>query len=655
MEDIMKRSAFVLISSIAVAFAQGGGVQFTPIGTWKFDTGDQWTSQNFTFELANKTTVPQKVEGLRLTIPNKPSQLLSYNDPEISVKSVADGNDAPRYEMSIKGENSNTNQSYNRLSPGDAPNWLLEATGIKKGLDFTPKQTQYLVKTGSFASEKFYKNAKPISLETLKKLSDNWKPFYDEKLYLCDTLGANGGPVSAGFIDTWYDQVGDSALYQVQVGIPDKPIVQNGITARLNLGIMGEESGGAGPMFAMSLAGEQELMNVDMQLLIASGTNEKQSGLQEYTYDPITGKPTVLGGSAFLTLQEDTQIGPFNFIKTSYNGYIFDCNRKFFPYDSKYQSPYFYCATPGMGTSIGGNSPQLVNAALLSSLYYWFLFDGFFNFKNVWVEDIFRKAADRRIAAKLGLNAWNKGFDGDANYGGDVLYKDPLVYTTENISTLIPREYLDLMEAAMAPLLDANIRSENNGGPCEIFDDSISLDDWEKFFFGVDGDGYTADGDKGTLGKGGLLWHYSVTVENRIKMWSDVKAAFEYLKRRAPSTKNLTGAFVSFRYDFLGILRVARQYFDNERPMPNGIEFERFVQKHSTPDVVSGKSGKKIEGVYPFLNKNDRWIESDESFNIKILATDETYLNIDSAAVVEWTLNPEWIGWISAKKSLVIH
>ncbi|MBN1982711.1 MAG: hypothetical protein JW795_14350 [Chitinivibrionales bacterium] len=613
---------------------------------WKFANVQEWDERNVKLTVNNTTNVPQKVEGIRFTIPNKPGTFQSDDNPAVRVVTITDGNGPNRYNSRIEGLDASGMEHLNLIRPLKPLNITLKCVGIRSNMDFSPSLTQYLIKTGSLFADKKYKNAPPITIKQLDSIVKNFKDFYNPALYVPDSLGIRGGPVSAGFIDTWFDQEKDVPVWQVQICIPKDKFIQNGIHCTFNPGIMGQESQAqgwkAGPLYAMALAMEQEYLNVDMQLMAASATNEKYAGLLKYDWDN-NGQPTVPAGSAYLVEQDDTQIGPFNFILSSFNGYIYDGYRKFFPADMNRPSPYKYTTTPGLpGNGCGGNSPQIANATLISSLYYWFIYEGIFNSTEVWVEDIFARARDRSIAAKIFLNCWRYGFDNDNQSGIAILYKKPQVLTEPDVTNMMAQtEYIKLINNALLPMLAANKNSVANGGTCEIFDNEITLHDLEYFFFGMN-----AKPDQGELGQAGILWHYNLTKEVKIKIWNNIKAAFDILKGKAPSTQGKDA--MSFRYDFLALLRVVKMDMDLNKPIPNNVEFVNFVAQHSKWDSVSIHK-KKIENIYPFLVKTGKGKNGDGSFFLDVRATDETYLATDSSAAVEWTLDSNWGYWQKGK------
>src|SRR6185295_11455911 len=102
-----------------------------------------------------------------------------------------------------------------------------------------------------------------------------------------------------------------------------------------------------------------------------------------------------------------------------------------------------------------------------------------------------------------------------------------------------------------------------------IYDSNITLTDLQHFFFGDTGTPPTVAG-------GGLLMHFNLTTAQKNSLWTDVQCAFNAL---AP---HWGGGHISYRYDFLTILRVAKQYLDLAMPIPTSGEFTNWVAAHST-------------------------------------------------------------------------
>ncbi len=616
---------------------------------WQFDNVSEWDQRTCSFDVVNGTNRLRKTEGLRFTVPNKPTTFVSYDNPAVDVTAVNDGNGPDRYTARISGMNTNGTAYLNAIKANSSLRINLTCSGIQAGTDFTPVKHQYLVKTGSITGDKGYKDAPPISVDIIDSLiSLPW--FYDTDLYIPDSLGIQGGTYTGGFIDTWYDQAGDSSLWQIQICLPDDYFTVNGEPAKYRPDIMGQnDASGAGPMYAMSLAMMQEYMNVDMQIIAGCSPNESYGGVEMFT--DMGGPDFVSQGCKYIANKGASGgTGPANLMDAPYNENVYVSYPKFLPYATGGANPDQFCATPGNGASCLGNSPQMANALLLSALYMWNTYDRMVNATDFWAKDLFNKAADPQITAKMVLSAWNKGNDypyedvmeytpqntANNNYN-DVIQS---VSTTANVTNQMAFDYLNKIYPALNPILDACVNSENNGGNCKIHDDSLSLNDFEKLFFGMSGNGLTPDPDNGILGAGGILWHFNMSEAKRAELWSDVKTAFNKLKGKAPSTQGTE--LISFRYDMLVVLRVAKQYLSLERPKPNDQYFTGWVDAHSKKTPVGPVNP---ENVYPHLLISEKGVTAQNDFFLRLVIADNGNLGVDNSEVVEWTLDTLWESW----------
>jgi hypothetical protein len=162
-----------------------------------------------------------------------------------------------------------------------------------------------------------------------------------------------------------------------------------------------------------------------------------------------------------------------------------------------------------------------------------------------------------------------------------------------------------------------------------VFDPPILLSDLQTFFFG-NGGSAAAQGD------GGLMLHFGLNASQRTALWADVSCAFNALQGLAPGR---AGNEISFRYDFLTLLRVAKQHFTTARPFPTQSDFTSWVDGHSTGGTACGTT---IDTAYPYINGLSPAQGSDvcPGFAVSFNSTDETMLDR-----VEWSLDPDWLAW----------
>src|SRR5690606_33960275 len=99
---------------------------------------------------------------------------------------------------------------------------------------------------------------------------------------------------------------------------------------------------------------------------------------------------------------------------------------------------------------------------------------------------------------------------------------------------------------------------------------------------------------------------------------------------------------ISYRYDFLTILRVARQYLQTGRPFPTQEDFTAWVSAHSGNQATCGITA---DNTFPYIENVLPAADSDvcPNFSVNFNTWDETSLD-----KVQWTLDPNWISWNDA-------
>ncbi len=169
-----------------------------------------------------------------------------------------------------------------------------------------------------------------------------------------------------------------------------------------------------------------------------------------------------------------------------------------------------------------------------------------------------------------------------------------------------------LSDASTESLIDTSI---------VLWDTYITLEDIETFFFG----------DSGTVssqGSGGLLKHFTV---DRQQIWTDVQAAFIKLS----TNWGQNPAAISWRYDWLTLLRTVKKYFNVSRPKPSDYESLYWIEQRSK---IGGCSGSPSDAAYPFMTIVDTL--ANDTFFASVNVTDNK--NIRD---VKWTLYYNWDWW----------
>lgn len=623
------------VISILISTIWAGRIKYFPEDApWHTN---KFTPSNGNYKIVNFTNRVQQIDGIRFSLPVAPTSISSFDNSFESASLINDGNGVNRYEIKI-GNITKSGRPLNILTSGGSHTISLALTSAAdSGTNWTPFSPQILAKVGSFAEEKTWNEVTGITLGTLDSLSQT-SDFYNSSLYLEDTLGIHGGPYGSGFIDTWYNQDEDKPLWQIQVAIPSDTFkVWNEIKRFEPYRMDDRDSAnyGVGPLFMMSVAMVQEYLNIDMQYLLATSFQESNAGLVSYSYyqeyDPILNSTIIkeidhgVNYTNHKTNGAQT-IGPMHLIETAYESYIFNGFPEFFPYDQTYEPSSKYLTTP----STGGcelNSPQIGNAYLLSGIYLWY---SWYLVKMKLREEaleFYKNASNKKIGAQMISWAWNKGFNGSfATYTNN---PDP------NKDIVSDIDYVDHVWDGVEHLENGSRNSIANGGTDSIYDANITLLDLERLFFGEGG-----NPANGVLGTAGILHHFKHSNSERIQIWNEIISAFSLLKGRAPST--IGKEAISYRYDYLAILRIIKKYLDLSIPVPKTSEFLTWIEFNSNPDP----SFISMDNVYPYFNIGAVTTTNDTVF-IDANVADNRYLDI-TGRVVEWCLDTNWESWYTA-------
>lgn len=639
----------ILLLSLIVATTQAN-FQTTVIDSpWVDEKGDITTQTPArTIQVKNSTPYPLTLTGFRFTTPNAPATLLKKETETklLSVTSIDSVETGKTWLATLDPAAAETNILISSL-PRE---YAFTAMGAS-GKEWTPTSIQCLYNNKK-VSHQGLKMAPPITIEDLQSLITT-PSFYNEELYVADTIGIRGSSITGGYTDSWVDQESGTPFTQVQLNLfaPDTYATVNGLPVTFQPGLMGthQSPDGKGPMYAMSMIMIQELLGYDMQLLLACAANESLAGLEVFQ---ATGAGKVSQGIYYGyqggSLEGNTgkngseQLGTMHSIVTSFQAYSYNAFRPLFPYMSVGQPTKIF-KTPLLkdkgDNNLGycaGNSAQQVNTQLTNMAYciYWTEFVK--NASDWSFETIMATAKDRKIGAKLLITAWNRGFQGLV----PELLKDGATLEKTDITSDCGA-YAERVFSFANKLEEASKNSVNNGGQCLIYDDQISKEKLAEFFFGLNHD---ADGNvlgtslelttTGFLGQGGLLQHVELTYSERIALWQDVNAAFDLLKGKAPSTKKSEN--ISVRYDFLSVLRIAKKHFSLPLYLPHTKEFPQLVAQYSH------ENPKYPNKIFPFMTYH---IQQDTMYVSG--STDPTLSAYDSLSLQYRGLK-ESAPWISA-------
>jgi len=551
-----------LIPLLATTSAALANLAVSYPGAWN---GTDWVSKKIT--VTNTAATPIHLTGIRFDTPAK----VWTGSSEATVSTLT-GSSPYRVQMILN------NLEVNYVGKDVR---TFEITGSPNGKDGTPSKTSYLVRNGSFTWPlpiPFEPAVKLSQIDSLMKTTD----FYNEKLGILDTLGQRGGELSGGMVDTWF------GLTQLQSALPTKPFNQNATWMTF------EPKSYGNSMYMMALAAMQEYFSIDMQMLIAKGGKENMAGMVQWnslgnTYGEKLGNIYGTGGNGSGT---DVDFGPFSVEHQTFKATVMKAHPKFYPLGSTSATNDYFVTSKG-SSYCDLNKANVVNAGVICCMYNWYTYQLGLHSTDYGFAKLIREGKDRQGAMKLALWAFNRGTSvgwldvvSSANIDQAITYEQ-----IENFPKISERIYIDGISAALKPLIESARNSVTLGGTEPVYDDTISIKLVEQFLFGTGG-----SGSSGALGDGGLLVHFSNSADKNKQLWNDVSAAFDKMKGKAPSTKQFADK-ISYRYDWLTILRVIKGYIDVSIPMPTNYAFSAWEKGRSSKSVTM--DGLTRDGEYP--------------------------------------------------------
>lgn len=520
---------------------------------------------------------------------------------------------------SIEHELLLTDPSQSMLQPGGGSVGLSTFAYAAPQWTETPEKpfgTHIFLKTGAIGKPDDPIDENPITIDQIDSLI-SLPSFYNAgyRYTYIDSLGTNGGQYSGGFMGTFLGET------QAIVAIPTD-------TFHINNDVLFDPDVMGGPIYMMTIAMMQEYFNVDMQWMLMTGakeTNAALKGVNGITVPYVAHNPA----AGYGPFEVETPTGVSRAIAYP----------KFFPEYSDSLAKYSWDQTSFIGaygetfmsdychpTFTGANSAYLVGSSVLSGLCYYFVYDACAYSTDIcWLETL-----SGAIDPHLGLAAMMQGYNVGINSGFEgplknPAYEDLLDDPNASASFSAFNNYFADAINMLSALFKASDESRTDAS-IVVWDENITLDDLKTFFFG---DGGTVT----TQGGGGLFKHFTL---NRQQVWSKIEAAFNKLKGNAPTTTGTQE--ISFRHDFLTLLRVVKGDMNFKRGRVVGSEAIDWIKKNST---TGGCSELEEDKKYPY---GDAGVpEYNSEFIVDIICKD----NIGIKEVI-YTLDSAWSNWSSA-------
>lgn len=507
---------------------------------------------------------------------------------------------------------------------------------IPAGQDGTPYDSQVLLKAGSCVEPSAIPVSPPVRCGEIADLLRG-PAYHDPRHCILDTLGTGGASASGSLTADHRGQT------QIQAAMPTEYWQVYGWPMRWDPRVLG------GPLYMMALAMGQEYLGMNRQWLqVIAG---KESNFAYVAKDfPERGSISewangnVDSDGSWILWQ----------VLTPYFANLIHAYPDFFPAHAcaaAFPGPIpaetcvggwekaiaHYVRTPGLSPSkTGANSPQLANAVLSVSLAYFWIYDALWQATDLCYADAVLHGKDRRVALAGIMPLYADGiYSGNAAHADPDLRHNPDAYHA--IKAGPSPEYRDNVFSMLEEFHKVNDASEACGGPYPVYDAAIPWDDVQRFYFG----GSAAPGTPEAQGDGGLLLHREVSLAERRALLGDLRCAFDQLKGKAPSTAGMEA--ISFRYDWLTVLRSVRAYLPFERRLPMQTEFNTWVRDRSKGPRTCAGAPRDTAHPHLAITAPAQGATVPAGFTVEFTVHDGS-----AVLLAEGTLDRTWMRWSPA-------
>lgn len=511
--------------------------------------------------------------------------------------------------------------SYTTIKPEEA--WFFNHSGTtESGTEVIPGSIELLLKTGIADMTDQIIGEAPITLSDISNIIT--KPnFYDENYRSVDSLGIRGGAHAAGIHDTWKGET------QIQLGIPTDSITINAekviIDSALN-------------HFWMALAIAQEFFNADAQYFAAVAMRESNLGISAQTFEPDTES----GVFTHWDLEPPTGLDraflyPQLFPK--YEAALTKANNITLSGINSQEFMTYY--TLGNLDKTPENSALVLNGLLLSYVVNLVNHKIYSYASDICWKEALETAIDPYIGPTMLLPAYHNGMGGAIYSISTPLSQANLDATCNNPYTinLFPdhnTNYSRQVLSIIKKLEEASkeLQTTPSTTSATFVDPHLTKNEVLNMFFG----------DNGTVsnqGNGGLLLHfYDPSVADytsiRQKIWDTLSSAFNALQGKSPNSE---AERISFRYDFLTLLRTVKEFFPLEHHFIICGDTEMHVSRYSE---IGGCNSFENDTLYPRAEIVGSPIHNTD-FITEIRGTDDL-----GVKQVTWTIDSQWGTWYNA-------
>jgi hypothetical protein len=613
-----------LLRAGRAAIACGAAILGGALSSLRADVNVSVGANCQSFTVNNSTLIPWRLGGVRFF--DKHSYWTSASDGEVYGWTMVHTTVAGRVQQDLFFESyaqSTAAPVGSKLVPGSS---AVFNRGINTETDTAFPDKYVLLHTGGPGVPDDPPDADALALTQLDSVvavQTTYDSSYRYGFY--DSLGVNGGPYSGGFIDTWYDQRNAKAETQVQFPVPGTNFSVNGIS--VNFLPSGQD------YYWMALALCQEYFHADMQWSAAQGA--KETGI----------------GTSFLVLPAN-QSGVYGFWQIDKTSGLDRalCYPRFFPKFSAQLSAARDAASSGINADTlltyytrgtrgqtPFNSALMLNSCLISMIFQYENYDICAYSTDICWKNSLAIAADRSMGVSFMAVMYNLGAYMQVGKVAGILNPNSYQQTCSNANawTLLGTgnfNYVPDILSIVQTEADASRQFEKNHANLTLVDFQISRRELMDIYFG----------DSGTVdkqGNGGLLLHFydpaaGTFAAVRQSIWNTLDSAFSMTKGRAPSASPAT---ISFRYDFLPVVRTVKQFFPFIRQQPNGGDAASLIPINSGNYASCGDSS--ADEVYP---SSATTLQAQANGDVSVI---DTVRDSGSVKDVRWTLDNSWKTW----------
>lgn len=496
--------------------------------------------------------------------------------------------------------------------------WTMETN-----TEIIPGSLELLLKTETVGSTEEVEGEAPIEFSDISSIIAH-PNYYNESYRYIDSLGLRGGIHSGGIHDTWKDET------QIQFAVPTNEITINAEKTTIDTTLS---------HYWMALAIVQELFNADAQYFAAMSMQETNMGIKTLTKE--TGSDVGIFGH--WALESTTGLDRALLFPQLFPKYETALSKAMSISHTGIKAEefmkYYTCGDQGLTPE---RSALILNGLLMAYLVNRANYNVYSYASDICWKDALETAIDPYMGATMILPTYNRGLSGALTYTQELLNKENInaTCTTPNTANLLspnlgsyPTNVLTIIKKLEES--SKKLQTEPIGKDATFVNPLLSKNEILDMFFG----------DNGTVeqqGNGGLLLHFydlssdPNAISIRQKIWTNVSNAFDLLAGKSPVSE---ANKISFRYDFLTLIRTVKKYFPLHHQFIVCGDVDMQTRKYSK---IGGCSEFDKDTLYPRAEVVGLPV-LDTDFKAEIRGTDD--MGVKQAT---WTIDSQWGTWHNA-------